>query len=145
MVRNGCDIYLRGHFLALLAVDVLHHQAEGDWLRILSDFLAITLSTLDSAFLSISVLRCYLECLVCCGAVDELDYLRSWNLYSSLTIASQPQLDEHADVCGICYPELESPQAIITPCSHYFHLVCLKKWVRNIENWRFQSNLCFVL
>ena len=70
MVRNGCDIYLRGHFLALLAVDVLHrHQAEGDWLKILSDFLAITLSTLDSAFLSISVLRCFLECLVCCGRV----------------------------------------------------------------------------
>ena len=50
-------------------------------------------------------------------------------LSSSLTTASQSELAEHEDVCSICYLELESPQAVITPCFHYFHLVCLKKWL----------------
>ena len=49
-------------------------------------------------------------------------------LNSSLTTATKSQLAEHGDVCSICYLDMENPEAVITECSHYFHLVCLKKW-----------------
>ena len=50
-------------------------------------------------------------------------------LSSSLTRACHHQLAQHGDVCSICYLDLETPLAVITPCRHLFHLVCLKKWV----------------
>ena len=49
-------------------------------------------------------------------------------LCSSLTTATKSQLAEHGDVCSICYLDMENPEAVITECSHFFHLVCLKKW-----------------
>merc|ERR1711874_210624 len=51
------------------------------------------------------------------------------NLSSSLTTATKSQLVEHGDVCSICYLNMENPEAVITLCNHYFHLVCLKKWI----------------
>ena len=61
------------------------------------------------------------------------DYLarrdRILKLSSSLTTATKTQLTNHGDVCSICYLDMDHPEAVITSCSHYFHLACLKKWV----------------
>lgn len=50
-------------------------------------------------------------------------------LSASLTTATKTQLTNHGDVCSICYLDMDHPEAVITSCSHYFHLTCLKKWV----------------
>uniref|UniRef100_A0A915JA46 RING-type domain-containing protein n=1 Tax=Romanomermis culicivorax TaxID=13658 RepID=A0A915JA46_ROMCU len=41
--------------------------------------------------------------------------------------ATEDQLNDLQDVCAICYQELS--EAKITPCRHYFHAYCLKKWL----------------
>lgn len=46
---------------------------------------------------------------------------------NSLPEASEKQIQELADVCAICYQEMES--ARITRCNHYFHGICLRKWL----------------
>nr|KAG5687898.1 hypothetical protein BaRGS_027221 [Batillaria attramentaria] len=43
---------------------------------------------------------------------------------AALDEATQEQLDEHGDVCAICYQELTA--ARITRCKHFFHAVCLR-------------------
>ncbi|KAF0757307.1 protein TRC8, partial [Aphis craccivora] len=40
--------------------------------------------------------------------------------------ATSSQLSEFNDICAICYQNMRS--AKITPCNHYFHSVCLRKW-----------------
>lgn len=49
------------------------------------------------------------------------------NKINSLKEASQEQLGMLDDVCAICYQEMLS--AKITRCNHYFHGVCLRKWL----------------
>lgn len=49
------------------------------------------------------------------------------NKINSLREASGDQLDRLDDVCAICYQEMHS--AKITRCNHYFHGVCLRKWL----------------
>lgn len=49
------------------------------------------------------------------------------NKINSLREASPDQLDRLDDVCAICYQEMHS--AKITCCNHYFHGVCLRKWL----------------
>ncbi|XP_011497088.1 PREDICTED: protein TRC8 homolog [Ceratosolen solmsi marchali] len=49
------------------------------------------------------------------------------NKINSLPEANKVQLREHADVCAICYQEMES--AKITKCNHFFHGICLRKWL----------------
>lgn len=46
---------------------------------------------------------------------------------NSLPEASPEQLQQFDDVCSICYQELTT--ARITKCNHYFHSVCLRKWL----------------
>ncbi|RWS03823.1 protein TRC8-like protein [Dinothrombium tinctorium] len=41
--------------------------------------------------------------------------------------ATEEQLRKFDDVCAICYQELNT--ARITRCNHYFHGVCLRKWL----------------
>ncbi|XP_033756615.1 RING finger protein 145-like [Pecten maximus] len=50
----------------------------------------------------------------------------------SLPHASPEQLATYNDVCPICYMGLDS--ARITPCGHFFHGTCLKKWLYIQEN-----------
>lgn len=45
----------------------------------------------------------------------------------SLTDATQEDLERYNDVCAICYQELAN--AKITRCNHFFHGVCLRKWL----------------
>ncbi|XP_071090517.1 RING finger protein 145-like [Haliotis cracherodii] len=45
----------------------------------------------------------------------------------SLPSASEDQLSCLDDVCAICYNEMKS--ARVTPCGHFFHGVCLRKWL----------------
>ncbi|XP_034255044.1 protein TRC8 homolog [Thrips palmi] len=49
------------------------------------------------------------------------------NKINSLPEATSEQLRILNDVCSICYSEMLS--AKITRCSHYFHGVCLRKWL----------------
>ena len=46
---------------------------------------------------------------------------------NSLPEARPDQLQEFDDVCAICYQEMGT--ARITRCNHYFHGVCLRKWL----------------
>ncbi|XP_050357478.1 protein TRC8 homolog [Nymphalis io] len=49
------------------------------------------------------------------------------NKINSLREASADQLHRLDDVCAICYQEMHS--AKITRCNHFFHGVCLRKWL----------------
>ncbi|KAG8438776.1 hypothetical protein GDO86_005101 [Hymenochirus boettgeri] len=49
------------------------------------------------------------------------------NKIKSLPTATTEQLEQHNDICSICYQDMNS--AVITPCSHFFHPGCLKKWL----------------
>jgi len=42
--------------------------------------------------------------------------------------ATLEQLEAHNDVCSICYQEMRSG-AKVTRCRHFFHGVCLRKWL----------------
>ena len=46
---------------------------------------------------------------------------------NSLQWATEEQLERLNDVCCICYEELDS--AKVTKCNHYFHSLCLRKWL----------------
>eukprot|EP00092_Neocalanus_flemingeri_P050839 GFUD01058889.1.p1 GENE.GFUD01058889.1~~GFUD01058889.1.p1 ORF type:complete len:568 (+),score=198.06 GFUD01058889.1:192-1706(+) len=48
---------------------------------------------------------------------------------SSLHTATTTELATHGDVCSICYQDMESPTAVVTLCSHFFHKNCLKRWL----------------
>jgi len=48
---------------------------------------------------------------------------------STLKIATEEELINHGDVCSICYQNMETPFAVITLCSHFFHKNCLKRWL----------------
>lgn len=49
------------------------------------------------------------------------------NKINSLPEANIEQLEMLDDVCAICYQEMKS--AKVTKCKHYFHGVCLRKWL----------------
>ncbi|CAG9761120.1 unnamed protein product [Ceutorhynchus assimilis] len=49
------------------------------------------------------------------------------NKIESLPEAEKDQLENLDDVCAICYQEMLS--AKITKCKHFFHGVCLRKWL----------------
>ncbi|CAG2100625.1 unnamed protein product [Medioppia subpectinata] len=47
-----------------------------------------------------------------------------------LPSATTNQLKEHNDVCAICFTDMSAPNAsVITQCNHYFHRICLRKWL----------------
>ncbi|KAL5021101.1 hypothetical protein ScPMuIL_000256 [Solemya velum] len=54
------------------------------------------------------------------------------NKINLLEEASPEKLREVNDVCAICYQELNT--ARITNCKHYFHGVCLRKWLYVQDN-----------
>lgn len=41
--------------------------------------------------------------------------------------ATAEELASLEDVCAICYHQMEN--AKFTPCKHYFHAICLRKWL----------------
>ncbi|XP_021416179.1 E3 ubiquitin-protein ligase RNF139 [Oncorhynchus mykiss] len=47
---------------------------------------------------------------------------------NSLPEVKGDQLRDIEDVCAICYQEFAT-SARITPCQHYFHALCLRKWL----------------
>ena len=47
---------------------------------------------------------------------------------NALPEASQDEIDSLEDVCPICLEELKS--ARVTPCNHFFHNLCLRKWLK---------------
>ncbi|CAH1784438.1 unnamed protein product [Owenia fusiformis] len=51
---------------------------------------------------------------------------------ASLPDASEVQLKTHNDVCAICFQDMRI--AKLTKCHHFFHGLCLKKWLYVQEN-----------
>lgn len=49
------------------------------------------------------------------------------NKIASIPDATAKELEEHDDVCTICFQVLTS--AKITECKHFYHEVCLRKWL----------------
>ncbi|XP_064208057.1 RING finger protein 145-like isoform X2 [Anguilla rostrata] len=49
------------------------------------------------------------------------------NKIKSMPTATSLQLQRHNDICAICYQDMKT--AVMTPCSHFFHAGCLKKWL----------------
>uniref|UniRef100_A0A3Q4FXG2 E3 ubiquitin-protein ligase RNF139 n=1 Tax=Neolamprologus brichardi TaxID=32507 RepID=A0A3Q4FXG2_NEOBR len=47
---------------------------------------------------------------------------------NSLPEVRGDQLRNIEDVCAICYQEFAT-SARLTPCHHYFHALCLRKWL----------------
>lgn len=45
----------------------------------------------------------------------------------TLPDAKSFDLENLSDVCSICYQQMRA--AKITSCKHYFHAVCLRKWL----------------
>ncbi|XP_060857979.1 protein TRC8 homolog isoform X1 [Metopolophium dirhodum] len=50
----------------------------------------------------------------------------------SLADATNVQLSEFDDICSICRHNMDS--AKITNCNHYFHSICLRKWLNLKDN-----------
>ena len=50
---------------------------------------------------------------------------------NSLPSATEQEIEDLQDVCAICLDELHA--AKVTPCRHYFHSLCLKKWL-NVQD-----------
>ena len=50
------------------------------------------------------------------------------NRILTLVDATEEQLDKLDDVCAICYGDM-SLAAKVTPCGHFFHGGCLRKWL----------------
>jgi hypothetical protein len=46
---------------------------------------------------------------------------------ASLPDASKEQIEDNNDVCSICLHDMKS--AKITPCNHFYHEICLRKWL----------------
>lgn len=46
---------------------------------------------------------------------------------NGLPDATAEELQDHNDVCAICYQDMTS--AKVTTCRHFFHGVCLRKWL----------------
>lgn len=65
-------------------------------------------------------------------AGQTLLYIRNRNAavknINRLSKANAVQLREREDVCAICFIEMRE-EARITPCKHYFHGPCLRKWL----------------
>lgn len=55
-------------------------------------------------------------------AIEKINYLR---------VATKDELKLKKDVCAICFQELNS--ARITSCNHFFHGICLRKWL-NVQD-----------
>lgn len=51
---------------------------------------------------------------------------------NSLREATAEELEHLNDVCAICYQELKS--ARVTRCNHFYHSVCLRKWLYVQDN-----------
>lgn len=48
----------------------------------------------------------------------------------NLPAATLHQLHEYRDVCAICFMDMITVStSVITPCSHFFHRVCLRRWL----------------
>jgi E3 ubiquitin-protein ligase RNF139 len=46
---------------------------------------------------------------------------------ANLPDASKEQIEDNNDVCSICLHDMKS--AKITPCNHFYHEICLRKWL----------------
>ena len=48
---------------------------------------------------------------------------------NSLPFATEEDLKKHDDVCAICYQDMSPDKAKMTRCKHFFHSMCLRKWL----------------
>ena len=78
---------------------------------------------------SIQIIHCYFNVWhrLQAGWQSYLRRREAASKIESLPAATPEQLAEHNDVCAICFQIMDS--ARITRCSHYFHGMCLRKWL----------------
>ena len=62
------------------------------------------------------------------GWVSYLQRRDAIKKLESMPLATKAQLHELDDVCTICFQEMQT-SARMTPCCHFFHGSCLKKWL----------------
>lgn len=49
---------------------------------------------------------------------------------NKLPNATKEQLEKLNDVCSICFIDLSNEKtSVVTNCNHYFHRVCLRRWL----------------
>lgn len=49
---------------------------------------------------------------------------------AKLPSATKAQLRVHNDVCAICFMDMfAESNSVVTPCNHFFHRVCLRRWL----------------
>ena len=82
-----------------------------------------------------------------------LEVKNGWRIYlqrrtavkklHSLKEATEEELILHDDVCAICYQVMKS--ARVTQCGHYYHSVCLRKWLYVQDNCPMCHKILFQL
>ncbi|KAI1278009.1 RING finger -like protein [Halotydeus destructor] len=49
---------------------------------------------------------------------------------AKLPSATSVELNHYNDVCAICFMDMAfESNSVVTPCNHYFHRVCLRRWL----------------
>lgn len=62
------------------------------------------------------------------GIVSVQSRRAAYSSLSRLPHVSKATLQERRDACAICLSDMVE-DARITPCKHFFHSACLKKWL----------------
>jgi len=92
-------------------------------------------------FVSCGIINIFMTCMHayvniwCCaksGWRQFIEHRTAVNKIELLPDATTVQLSELNDVCAICCQNMNS--AKITRCNHYFHGICLRKWLHNHVN-----------
>lgn len=78
---------------------------------------------------SILIIHCYFNVWqrLQSGWKSFLQRREAVKMLESMPCATEEQLLAHSDVCAICFQEMTV--ARITKCNHYFHGLCLRKWL----------------
>lgn len=115
---------------------VYYVKATGSTIEFVSGLFLFVNGAWIFVFESRGVIRAFMICIHAYFNIFQLGK-DGWKKFKNRRMAVQkiqlmdqaaPEvLASHNDVCAICYQELTS--ACITPCSHLFHAMCLRKWL----------------
>lgn len=80
----------------------------------------------------ILIVHCYFN--VCqrfqAGLRSFIQRRRAVQKSGNLPSATSEQLQKYHDICAICFMDMIAcHSSVVTPCCHYFHRVCLRRWL----------------
>ena len=80
----------------------------------------------------ILIVHCYFN--VCqrfqSGLRSFIQRRRAVQKSANLPAATMQQLQKYRDICAICFMDMVTVStSVITPCCHFFHRVCLRRWL----------------